>query len=114
MFANDVRARPWPAIASLAAMVAGVAVFVAIWSAGSAARGAFLAAVDAVAGRATHEITRPGGVDEARFAVFATLRGVEAAQPQVEGVLTVARVTRGGREVRLGTRRPFACSASTR
>ena len=70
---GDMRRKPGPALATVVAMAAGVAVFVAIWLAGTAARSSFVSAVEAVAGRATHEVTRPGGLDEARFADFAVL-----------------------------------------
>lgn len=89
---RDVRKHPASALASIIAVACGVAVFVAIHLAGAAARGSFVDAVEAVAGRATHEITRPGRLPEERFAEIAILRGVRAAQPVVEGRVGVLAI----------------------
>jgi len=88
----DLRRRPATALATVLAMAAGVGVFVAIQLAGAAARSSFVSAVEAIAGRGTHEITRPGGLPEERFAAIATADGVESAQPIVEGWVRVLAV----------------------
>lgn len=97
---SDLRRRPGTALASLAAVASGVAVFVAILLAGSAARSSFVSAVQAVAGRATHEITAEGGLDETRFPALLELPHLAAAQPVVEGRVAVEAVLRGNETVR--------------
>jgi len=87
VLARDVRRRPWSSVASIGAVAAGVGVFVAIWLAGSAARSSFVDTVDAIAGRATHELTRPGGLPDERFAEIAIAPGVTSAQPIVSGLV---------------------------
>lgn len=89
IYAADLRRSPATALASVAAISAGVAIFVAIHLAGSAARSSFVSAVEAIAGRATHEVTAEGGMDEARLAAFLTSTSVEAAQPVVESLVSV-------------------------
>lgn len=96
VFAGDVRRHPASSLASVAAIAAGVAVFVAIALAGSAARSSFVDTVNAIAGRATHEVTRAGGLAEERFAELAVLDGVEAAQPVVAGRVGVLERERDG------------------
>ncbi len=86
---GDARRHPASSIASVLAIAAGVAVFVAIHLAGSAAHTAFVNAVEAVAGRATHEITRPGGLSESRIGSLLDHPAVESAHPLVTGQVTV-------------------------
>jgi putative ABC transport system permease protein len=95
VFLGDLRRGPGTALASIFAMAVGVAVFVAIHLAGSAARSSFVSAVEAIAGRGTHEVSASGGVPEERFAEFASLDVVEAAQPVVEGFVPVLEIRRG-------------------
>ncbi|MCZ7648478.1 MAG: ABC transporter permease [Planctomycetota bacterium] len=97
---GDLRRRPGTVLATLAAMAAGVGVFVAIQLAGAAARSSFVSAVEAVAGQATHELVREGGVAEDRLPPLLALGAVEAAQPVVEGRVPVLRVLRDGKPVR--------------
>lgn len=99
VFLGDLRRSPGTAVASILAMAVGVAVFVAIHLAGSAARSTFVSAVEAIAGRGTHEITAAGGLPDERFAEFARLDAVDAAQPAVEGFVPVASVRRGDTRV---------------
>jgi len=82
---GEVRRRPGPALAAVAAMTTGTAVFVAIQLAGSAARSSFISAMEAVAGRATHQVTAANGLAEERLPAFADLPNVEAFQPIIEG-----------------------------
>lgn len=93
---GDLRRSPGAALGAVAAMAAGVSVFVAIHLAGSAAQSSFVSAVEAVAGRATHEVEAPGGVPEERFAELAVISGVEAAQPLIEGRAVLQAVVRNG------------------
>ena len=86
---SDLRRRPALALASTLAMAAGVAVFVGIQTAGTAARSSFVSTIEAVAGRATHQIISESGIPEERFAEFMNLPGVEAAQPVVEDLVAV-------------------------
>lgn len=97
---GDLRRRPGSVATTVAAMAAGVGVFVAIHLAGTAARGSFVSAVEAVAGRATHQVVREGGVDEARLPAFRALPGVEHVQPVVEGRVSIRSLRRDGVEVR--------------
>jgi putative ABC transport system permease protein len=78
-------------------MTSGVAVFVAIALAGQAARSSFMSAVEAISGKATHEVVAIGGIEEGRFREFAAMPVVEAAQPVLEGRAMVRAVTRDGR-----------------
>jgi putative ABC transport system permease protein len=78
-------------------MTSGVAVFVAIALAGQAARSSFVSAVEAISGKATHEVVATGGIEEGRFREFAAMPAVEAAQPVLEGRAMVLAVTRDGR-----------------
>lgn len=93
---SDARRRPAATAASLIAVSVGVAVFVAIHLAVAASRASFVQAVEAVAGRTTHEVTRPGGVAEERFAVFASIPGLEGAHPVVAGRAGVVAIERPG------------------
>lgn len=95
VFLGDLRRGPGTALASILAMAAGVAVFVAIHLAGSAARSSFVSAVEAIAGRGTHEITTPGGLDDQRFGEIAALPEIEAAMPVVESFVPVVEIRRG-------------------
>lgn len=92
---GDARRRPGPTLAGVLATMVGVGVFVAIALSGQAARSSFTSAVDAVSGRATHEVTAPGGVDQGRLADLISVPGVAAAQPVIEGRAIVEGVVRG-------------------
>ena len=96
---GDLRRNPGAAAASVAAMAAGVGLFVAIYLASTAARSSFVSAVEAVSGRTTHEVCGTGGVAEERLADFAAHPGVLAAQPVVEGWVAVRSVRRADEEV---------------
>lgn len=90
---------PGPALATIAAMAAGTGVFIAIYLAGTAARSSFVSAVEAVAGRATHEVSAPGGVPEERFATLSARPEVLAAQPVLEGRVALRAVLRDGQRM---------------
>ena len=91
---RDLLRHPGNALATVASMAAGVAVCVGILQAGSAARSSFVSTVEAVAGRATHQVMATSGVDEGRLPAFVELDGVEAAQPIVEGLVRVVKARR--------------------
>ena len=88
---GDLRRHRGSAVASILAMSVGVAVFVAIQLAGGAARSSFVSTVEALAGRATHELHRSGGLAPDRLVELLATSGVEAAQPIVEGLVSVRR-----------------------
>ncbi len=95
IFLGDVRRHPGNAIASALAMVAGVAVFVGIHQAGSAARSSFVSSVEAIAGRATHQVVSESGVAERRLVPLLGLDAVRDAQPVVEGMVAVVSIGSG-------------------
>ncbi len=82
---GHLRRSPGTALGTIAAMAAGVAVFVAIFLAGEAARSSFVSAVEAVAGKATHEVSAESGIPEKRFSEVSQHPSVLHAQPVVEG-----------------------------
>ena len=96
VFFGDLRRSPGAALATLAAMAAGVGVFVAVYLAGAAAESSFVSAVEAAAGKATHEITSPAGLDERRLPDFVSFDGVEAVQPVVEGRALLREIQHAG------------------
>jgi putative ABC transport system permease protein len=86
----------------------GVAVVVAVDLANASALAGFRLSSEAVAGRATHQVTGgPGGLDEALFVALARLPGVEAA-PIVEGRVEVAAGPATGRSLRVLGVDPFS------
>ena len=80
--------RPWRLAVAVAGIALGVGVVCAIDLANGAALAAFEAAEAAIAGKATHQIVAPGGLDET---LLARLRaaGVRPSAPVVEGYATV-------------------------
>ena len=92
---RDLRHHPGTAVASIISIAVGVNVFVSIHLAGTAARSGFASTVEAVAGRATHQVVREAGIDEYRLVRFLELPGVLAAQPVVEGLVATLSVERG-------------------
>ena len=103
---SDLRHHRGSAVASLFAMSIGVAVFVAIHLAGSAARSSFVSAVEALAGRANYELHRVGGHEPPRLLALLKAPGVQAAQPIVEGLVRV-RLLDGGESPELPPLRLF-------
>ncbi len=97
VFFADLRRRPGTALASVLAIAAGVAIFVAIFISGGAARSSFVSAVEALSGRATHEVTALGGLAPERLAELAALPAVRAAQPVVEDFVAVRALRRGSK-----------------
>lgn len=92
LFLSDLRRSPGSALASVLAIAAGVALFIAVHVAGGAARSSFVSAVEAVSGKATHEVSRPGGLDPARLTEFLGHEAVRAAQPVVESHVLVTAI----------------------
>ena len=100
------RRHPWQVTLAITGIVLGVAVVVAVDLALASARQAFTLSVDAVAGRATHQISGgPAGLPEELYRAIRVDAGVRASAPVVEGWL---RVPAAGRTLRLLGVDPFA------
>lgn len=69
-----------------------MSVFVAIDLAGSAARSSFVTTIESLAGKATHELSRSGGLDPTRLRTALEIPGVLAAHPVLEGLVQVVDV----------------------
>lgn len=81
---------PWQLGVALLGIALGVAVIVAVDLANSSARAAFLQAVDAVYGEATHQIVGgPAGVPESDYVALRVEAGVRASAPVVEGFVSI-------------------------
>ncbi len=97
---------PWQALLAVAGIALGVAVVVSVDLALASARRAFALSVDAVAGRATHQITGgPAGLSDDLYRRLRIEAGARAAAPVVEGYL---RAPAPGRTLRLLGVDPFA------
>ena len=99
---------PWQSALMVLGIALGVAVVVAIDLANASASRAFDLSTDAVAGRATHQITGPpGGLDEALYARLRQVPGgVGLAAPIVSEYVTSPQM--GGRALQLMGVDPFA------
>jgi putative ABC transport system permease protein len=99
---------PWQLGLALLGIALGVAVVVAVDLSIVSARRAFALSVDAVAGRATHQIT--GGPDGLADSVYTGVRisaGIHTAAPIVEGIVRIA-TDPSNRTLRLLGIDPFA------
>ena len=95
---------PWQLGVALLGIALGVAVIVAVDLANSSAQRAFLGAVDAVYGEATHQIVGgPAGLAETEYVALRLDGGVRASAPVVEGFVSI-----GGRAFNLLGVDPFA------
>ncbi len=82
---------PWQLAVALLGIALGVAVIVAVDLANSSAQRAFLQAVDAVYGEATHQIVGgPAGIAETEYVALRLDDGVRASAPVVEGFVSIA------------------------
>ncbi len=82
---------PWQLAVALLGIALGVAVIVAVDLANSSAQRAFLQAVDAVYGEATHQIVGgPAGYAETEYVALRLDGGVRASAPVVEGFVSIA------------------------
>ncbi len=83
---RDARRHPWQWILAVLGVALGVAVVVAVDIANHSASRAFGLSLEAVSGRATHQIlpAGPGGIDESLFTRL-RLAGVRPSAPVVEG-----------------------------
>lgn len=82
---------PWQLAVALLGIALGVAVIVAVDLANSSAQRAFLQAVDAVYGEATHQIVGgPAGISETEYVALRLDGGVRASAPVVEGFVSIA------------------------
>ncbi len=85
---------PWQLVLAIAGIAMGVAVVVAVDLANASARQAFRLSVDAVVGRATHEIVGgPGGLDQTWYRRLTVGAGVYPASPIVEGYASAHGLT---------------------
>ena len=95
---------PWQLAVALLGIALGVAVIVAVDLANSSAQRAFLGAVDAVYGEASHQVVGgPAGIPESDYVRLRLDGGVRASAPVVEGFVSI-----GGRAFNLLGVDPFA------
>ena len=88
-----LRRHPWLLSLSILGVALGVAVVVAVDLANESARRAFLLSVEALSGRATHEIVGgPLGLPEALYRNLRVKQGVRLSAPVVEGYARTAGV----------------------
>jgi len=81
---------PWQLSLAVLGIAVGVAVMVAVDLANASARKAFLLSMDAVTGKATHQVIGgPRGVPESLYADLRVEHGIRAIAPVVEGVVYV-------------------------
>jgi putative ABC transport system permease protein len=87
---RDARRHPWQWFLAVLGVALGVAVVVAVDLANHSASRAFGLSLEAVSGRATHQIQAsvPGGLDEGLFTTL-RLAGVRPSAPVVEGHVRV-------------------------
>lgn len=98
---------PWMLALSVIGVALGVAVVVAVDLANASARRAFLLSVQALSGRATHEIVGgPTGLDEDVYRRLRVEHGIRACAPVVEGY--VRTLAPPGRTLQLLGIDPFA------
>ena len=83
---RELARHPWQTLLAVIGIALGVAVVVAIELASASASRALALSVEAVSGRATHQVTGgPSGLDEALYRRLRVEAGVRAAAPVVEG-----------------------------
>jgi putative ABC transport system permease protein len=81
---------PWQLVLSLAGIVIGVAVIVAVDLANASARKAFLMSMDAITGEATHQVIGgPNGVPESVYSEIRVGNGIRNVAPIVEGTVNL-------------------------
>ena len=103
---------PWLIGLSVLGVAVAVAVVVGIDLANAGARRAFELSVEAVAGKATHEIVGgPGGLDESFYARLRNELGWRRSTPVVEASVVALDGSSGGRAVRLLGVDPFVDGA---
>jgi len=104
---NDLRRHPLQTLLAVIGVAVAVAVVVAVDLANHSAREAMRVSLEAVSGRATHQLVGgPGGLDERLYTRLRTELGVARAAPVVEGGLTVPAA--GDRPLTLLGVDPFA------
>ncbi len=84
---RPARRHPVLALLNVASVALGVCVFLAVMTANQSANRSFRAGVEMLAGRADLEVR--GGVDDRLLEAFASVPGVRAVTPVVQGVLTL-------------------------
>lgn len=85
---------PWQLALALLGICIGVAVIVAVDLANESSRKAFTLSMDAVTGKATHQIIGgPNGVDEKLYARLRVEAGIRSIAPVVEGYVEVNDTT---------------------
>ena len=88
--ANYLLRHPWQLALTLLGISIGVAVIIAVDLANSSSRKAFLLSMDAVTGRATHQVIGgPRGIDEDFYVALRVEHGIRSIAPVVEGYITV-------------------------
>ncbi|MBT8098086.1 MAG: ABC transporter permease, partial [Woeseia sp.] len=87
---NYLLQHPWQLALAMLGIGIGVAVIVAVDLANSSSKKAFLLSMDAVTGRATHQIIGgPRGIDENLYVSLRVEHGIRSTAPVVEGFVTV-------------------------
>ena len=82
--ARNLRQQPLRSTATIASLAVGVAVVVAIQLANASSVRGFSAALDALAGRTSLELTVPGGLDETRLTDLGWLREYGLVSPVID------------------------------
>jgi putative ABC transport system permease protein len=81
---------PWQLALALIGIGIGVAVIVAVDLANQSSRKAFFLSMDALTGKATHQVIGgPGGIDEKLYVRLRTMHGIRNIAPIVEGYVRV-------------------------
>jgi len=89
-----LRRHPWQLALALVGICIGVAVMVAVDLANASAQRAFRLSVEAVNGRATHQLVGgPDGVDEELYRTLRVAAGVERIAPVVSGSAALQQQT---------------------
>ncbi len=87
---NYLLRHPWQLVLSVLGISIGVAVIVAVDLANDSSRKAFLLSMDAVTGKATHQVIGgPSGIEETLYAELRVRHGIRSIAPVVEGYITV-------------------------
>jgi putative ABC transport system permease protein len=85
---------PWQFGLAMLGICAGVSVMVAIDLANESSRKAFSVSMDAINGKATHQIVAgPGGVDETFYSRLRVTHGIRSVAPVVSGYVQIQDVT---------------------
>ncbi|NKB72522.1 MAG: FtsX-like permease family protein [Candidatus Latescibacteria bacterium] len=87
ILSRDLRRRPLGLAASALSIAAGIAVIVAIYQVGLAARSSFRSSFVVLAGRTTHQLSADNGLPQERLAALKAHPDVTAAQPVIEGLV---------------------------